>query len=160
MPVQLRRYKRYLPAEEARQLIRERIRAGLPVTAGDIRALGYSLENARWSAYRREVDLELGIPHRRPRRGPSTSQVPVGCLTSECHRPMPISVIPPVELTQTAALPVQMPLHISGHIGHRPLAAAQQLLSALTRHSIGAIYSLFSQASRALGLLRATGGGK
>lgn len=149
MPVQLRRYKRYLPAEEARALIRERIRAGLPVTAGDIRALGYSLENARWSAYRREVELELGIPHRRPRRVRSTVQVTVGSSESESNPPAPISVLPPGELKHIDAPPMPSPVTAKGHLSHSALTVAKQMLAALTRRSARALVSLLSLISAA-----------
>jgi hypothetical protein len=155
MPEQLRRYKRFLTAEEARELIRVRIRAGLPVTAGDIRALGYSLENARWSAYRREVELELGIPHRRNSRVRSTVPVTVGSSESESNPPTPISVISPIESMQLGASPMQMPVPARGHISHGALAVAKQMFSALTRHSVLALYSLLSQIRRAHGQLRA-----
>lgn len=155
MSKQPRRYKRYLPAEEARELIRVRIRSGLPVTAGDIRALGYSLENARWSAYRREVERELGIPHRRTSRVRSTVQETVGSAESEGNPQTRISLISPIESMQIGALPMQMPVAVRGHISHGALTMAKKMFSALTRHTVLSLYSLLSQIRGAYGQLRA-----
>lgn len=144
MPEKVRRFKRYLTADEARSLIRTRILAGLPVTAHDIRALGYSLENARWSEYRREVESELGIPHRRTSRSRSTVTVTVAFSERESNSPAPISVLPPGESTHVGDSQMQLPVRAQRHLSHGALSVAKQVFAAIARRSTRALFSLLA----------------
>ena len=87
----------YLHDDEALALLQQRLRAGLPIGARDIRSLGYSLGTDRYNDLRRVALQQLGLTRRprirrRPREGSTTPLMGSGISIGVASTPALFSI--------------------------------------------------------------------